>query len=278
MIKIDNVSFRYDSKNLFDNLSLEVKDGAIYGLLGRNGAGKTTLLKIITGLIFPKSGTPLVSEELSNKRQVSLLKNLYFIPESYTLPEITTRQYEKLYSPLYPNFDKELFYKKLEEFEISPDNKLTNLSFGQKKRFLFVFGVSSNCDILIFDEPTNGLDIPSKRIIKNNLLDLRSKGKTILISTHNVKEMEGIFDNIKILENGKIIFESSIETIKSVFVINTLPKNEDITNAIYYEEIPGGYSLLTRNDSYNSSEVDLEFFFNAVIKKRDIINQLISQR
>ncbi|HOV15103.1 MAG TPA: ATP-binding cassette domain-containing protein, partial [Spirochaetota bacterium] len=121
MIKINNLTFGYTGYNLFDKLNLEIKDGAIYGLLGKNGAGKTTLLKIITGLIYPKSGECLIYEELSSLRLPEILKDLFFIPESFNLPEVSAKQFFELNSTFYDNFNKEVFYYKLNEFEI-PEN------------------------------------------------------------------------------------------------------------------------------------------------------------
>lgn len=275
MIEIENLNFGYGKSFLFDNLNLSIKDGNIYGLLGKNGAGKTTLLKIMCGLIFPKEGKCLIADEESRLRYPDILKEMFFIPESFNLPEITVKSYLNLNSVFYEKFDKDIFYNKLSEFEIKTDKKLDNLSFGQKKKFLLAFGIASNCKILIFDEPTNGLDIPSKRIIRNHLVQAKSQDRIIIISTHNVKEMESVFDDIIILESGKIIFREGVSTIKEKFMIKQVSSLEDTSNAIYCENTPGGYCVLQKNDSYNKNEIDLEFFFNAVTSEVEKINEFL---
>ncbi len=268
MIKISDLNFSYSGKPLFENLNLVIEKGFVYGLLGKNGAGKTTLLKIAAGVIFPSKGECLVFDEPSIKRLPETLKEIFFIPESFVLPEVSAEIYCKLNAFFYERFDNDIFYRKMEEFEIPKDAKISNLSFGQKKKFLLAFGIATNCKILIFDEPTNGLDIPSKRMVRNNIKAINSSGRIIIISTHNVKELESVFDNIIILERGKIVFNQSLTDIKEKFVVKNVCASEDLSNAIYYEEISeGGYVGLFENKNNEKGEIDLEFLFNSIISK-----------
>jgi len=277
MINVANLNFSYGNKELFQDLELKIEQGKIYGLLGKNGAGKTSLLKIICGLLFPKNGTCLVLDMESKYRMPDLLKEIYFIPESYSLPEITPKEYEKLYSPFYERFDKGQFYNKIKEAELDENKKLNTLSYGQKKKFLLAFGLASKCKILIFDEPTNGLDIPSQRIIRKQLAESIDGERTIIISTHHVKEMENIFDTIVVLDNGKIIFNHDIDKISQKLTLKVVPDLKDQENVVYSEEIPGGFSVLLKSKENEESKVDIEFLFNAILKDSQKINNIFQE-
>ena len=163
MIEIKNLFFGYTEYNdLFKDLSLSLEKGKICGLLGKNGAGKTTLLKIIAGLIFRGKGSCEVMGQIPEQRLPSFLSEIFFLPEDLFVPELTADQYVKYYSSFYPKFNLTLLRQHLTEFELPHDKLLTTLSHGQKKKFLIAFGLSTNCNLFILDEPTNGLDIPSK--------------------------------------------------------------------------------------------------------------------
>lgn len=163
MINIQNLSFGYNRKKmLYENLSLSLEAGSIYGLLGKNGAGKSTLLCNMMGLLFPVSGKIEVVQHNPQKRQPSFLQNVYFIPEEFALPSISIHTYLELYAPFYPKFNEHQFYKYLKELEVPSDQKLHKMSFGQQKKAIIAFGLACNTQVLIMDEPTNGLDIPSK--------------------------------------------------------------------------------------------------------------------
>lgn len=167
MINISNLSFGYKkNSNLFTNLNIELSSGNIYGLLGKNGAGKTTLLKIISGLLFPQKGSCEVLGSFPEKREPEFLNKIYYIPEEIYTPNIKIQRYVDLLIPFYPKFDKRKFDSYIEELEINSNNKFTELSYGQKKRVYLAFGLAANCNLLILDEPTNGLDIPTKRIFR----------------------------------------------------------------------------------------------------------------
>ena len=206
MIQINNLEFSYKkNKILFDKLNLEMQAGKIYGLLGKNGAGKTTLLKQIAGLLYPGAGDILINNINSGKRAAEYLSNYYFIPEEFDIPSLTISQYLKIYSPFYPKFNKIQFWDYLKQFDFEEINKLNKLSYGQKKKFILSFGLATNTAILITDEPTNGLDIPSKSKFRKIIAGAVSEERLFIISTHQVRDIEGLIDSVVILENGKII-------------------------------------------------------------------------
>ena len=270
MINIKKLSFNYGNSPLFNNLDLSLASNKIYGLLGKNGAGKTTLLKIIAGLLSTKNGECVVLDEDTRNRSPLILQEIYFIPETFSLPDMTIEQYQELYSPFYKNFNANLFSVKLEEFEIKKDSNLQKISFGQKKKFLLAFGLSTSCKIFIFDEPTNALDIPSQRIVRKNIKELKQSERIVIISTHYVKEMEDIFDNIIILDNGEIILEKNINLILEKISFKTLQTLDNIPNIVYQEKLSTAFSVITQEKS-DDSKIDIELLFNAILNNKNIV-------
>ncbi|MFH2050027.1 MAG: ATP-binding cassette domain-containing protein, partial [bacterium] len=202
MIELTNLSFAYKNKApLFDRLSLKITEGNIYGLLGKNGAGKTTLLKIICGLLFPQQGTCVVLGFAPQKRSADMLKEIYFIPEEFYTPALKINEYVLLYAPFYPNFDPQALENYIATFDLPTNEQLISLSYGQKKKFLIAFGLATNSQLLILDEPTNGLDIPSKSQFRKLLAATMDENRTIIISTHQVRDIGNLIDPIIILDN-----------------------------------------------------------------------------
>ncbi len=270
MVSIHKLSFSYGKgKNLFSGLNLELTPGNIYGLLGKNGVGKTTLLKIISGLLFSQSGECMVSGINSKYRNPEVLKDIYFIPEEFYSPPVTIGQYEFLQAPFYPKFDHENFSRLIGEFSLFRKNKLTELSFGQKKKFQLAFGTATNSRLFILDEPTNGLDIPSKSQFRKLLASSLSEERIFIISTHQVRDMENIIDPIIILDDGKIIFNESMENISRHLNVSIRQDLGNDNKILYYERVPGGYSVLSADGNSGGSRIDIEVLFNAVISERE---------
>jgi ABC-2 type transport system ATP-binding protein len=274
MVKIKNLSFGYKKERLFTNLDLQLSPGNIYGLLGKNGVGKTTLLKLISGLRYPQDGECLVLDYIPQKRLPGFLEELYLIPEEFFLPPITMRTYEKIYTPFYPRFDQKSLAAYMKEFDLDAKEKLTELSYGQKKKFLLAFGIATNCRLFLLDEPTNGLDIPSKSQFRKILASALTDDRIILVSTHQVRDMENLIDPIIILEEGRIIFNQYIHDVSKTLVMqidHDLPGHEEV---LYSAKVLGGYSIVTKNLSGKESRMDLETLFNAVTTNKDKINAL----
>lgn len=269
MIQIKDLNFAYPRQQaLFSSLSVHLEAGSITGLLGKNGAGKTSLLKLLTGLLHPQSGELSVLDHNPRKREVSMLNDVFLVPEEFYFPGITIRDYQKAYAPFYPRFDNEMMDHILVEFELSTESNLQRLSHGQKKKFLIAFALSTRCRLLVLDEPTNGLDIPSKSLFRKIMAGSLDEDQLVVISTHQVKDVENLIDKIIILDNGKVIFQQTIGEIsqKVCFVSGT---SEDVKGAIYSEAVPGGYRLMMPN-GHAETEVDIELLFNAITKGKKI--------
>jgi ABC-2 type transport system ATP-binding protein len=275
MIHITNLHFAYRKKaNLFSKLNCTLSAGNIYGLLGKNGAGKTTLLKIISGTLFPQKGECRVLEFESERRDPGLLEEIFFITEEFFIPPITIREYTSLHAPFYPHFDMDEFQSYLDEFSIVEKEKLTGLSYGQKKKFLIAFGLATNCRLFIMDEPTNGLDIPSKSQFRKLLVSTINDERIFLISTHQVRDMQQLIDPILILDEGEIIFQRSMEEVNERLGVKLVMNEPDAESSLFYEKVIGGYAVLSDNPANGRSSVDLEILFNAVIKDRGRVNSL----
>ncbi len=274
MIHFSNVDYWYSvGKPIFNKLDLQLEKGNIYGLLGKNGAGKTTLLRLICGLLFPKGGTAEVMGYDPSKRHPDFLADLYFITEELYLPKMKIEAFVKYHAPFYPQFDRGMFDRFLNEFQIDSAQMLTNLSYGQKKKVMLSFGLATNTQLLILDEPTNGLDIPSKGQFRKVLTEAVSEDRTVIISTHQVRDLANLMDPVVILDRGKILFNKSMEEISNKLNFKLIQSLTPPEGVLHYEQVPGGFLTLTANDGDDYSEVEMESLFNAIVShKPEILN------
>lgn len=275
MIQFDSVSFGYSKhKLLFENLSMQLQPGHIYGLLGKNGAGKSSLLRNMAGLLFPLKGKIAVNGYEPRQRLPAFLQDVFFIPEEIYLPSVTVDQYAGTYAPFYPRFDESQFLRYLAEFDIPEGNKLTGMSFGQKKKVLTAFALATNTRVLIMDEPTNGLDIPSKSQFRKIVSAALRPDRLILISTHQVRDLDNLIDHIIILDDHKIVLQHSLEAVSERLHFGTRQYIENDAHVLYAEPSLRGYNAVTENHEQEESRVDLEQLFNAVMQNPARIRQL----
>lgn len=277
MIKINDLDFGYKkNKALFSELNLEMERGRIYGLLGKNGSGKTTLLKQIAGLLYPDSGSVILNGVHSKKRTPQVLSDYYLIPEEFETPGLSMKTFLKITAPFYPLFDEDAFFRYLEEFKMEPNGKLNKLSYGQKKKVLISFGLASNTPLLMSDEPTNGLDIPSKSMFRKVMASALNEDNLYIISTHQVKDVEGIIDSIVVLDNGKIIFNQSLETVSDKICFKTV-KDINNENVLYAEKHLNNYEAIVRKTDEEASRLNLELLFNSIIAEDSkVVNEFIN--
>jgi len=274
-IEVSQLTFSYDQKHpLFKNLDMQLQMGNIYGLLGKNGAGKTTLLRILSGLLYSREGRVEVIGHEPIARSPELLSDIFFLPEEFYLPALSALQYQALYAPFYPKFDGQQFLQHLREFQIDAQQKLSALSYGQKKKFLLAFGLASNASLCILDEPTNGLDIPSKSQFRRVVAASVNEERMFLISTHQVRDMELLIDPVIIIDDGRIIFQreySEISKRLSIEKVNELPAGKPV---LFSQEELGGYRIVTEKTEVDESVIDMETLFNAVIENPDAVNNV----
>lgn len=277
LIQIDSLHFGYKKgKPLFRDLDLELKGGQIYGLLGRNGAGKTTLLRIIAGLLQPWEGEVTTLGHQAFNRSAEMLADICFIPEEWSVPDLDIGDLPRIYAPFYPKFDEDLFWKLVSEFELPTSGKLTGSSFGQKKKAIISFGLATRARLLILDEPTNGLDIPSKsrfrKIISSGIHD----ETCMLISTHQVRDMVNLIDPLIVLDQGRIIFQQDLASVSKKLKFHVHTGLQEPIDAWYAERIPGGYLVVSENLTGEDTDVDLEVLFNALIQHPERMTNLFN--
>jgi ABC-2 type transport system ATP-binding protein len=279
MIRMSGVVFAYgDKPPLFKDLSLTLEPGNIYGLLGKNGAGKTTLLKIVAGALHADKGDCLVFGEKPSLRPPTLLRELFFIPEDFSVPAVRLDAFVSLYAPFYPRFDRAAFTAYAGEFELGARERLSALSFGQKKKFLIAFGLAANCRLLILDEPTTGLDIPSKRQFRKLVAAALTEDKSFVISTHQVRDLETLIDPVVILDEGRIIFNHPLSEVSRHLTVSLVREAPDPAAVIYAEKVLGGWSVVEESRDGRETNIDLELLFNAVVNSREKIARLMERK
>ena len=276
MIEINNLSFSYKKNHkLFDNLNLKTKKGHIYGLLGKNGAGKTTLLKQVCGLLFPHEGICSIDNLISKTRNPEFLRKFYFIPEEFNTPAISVDRYIKIYAPFYPKFKISDFNNYAEQLNVPLESKLNKMSYGQKKKFLLSFGLACNTDVVLMDEPTNGLDIPSKSTLRKIITSAINEEKTFLISTHQIKDIDTIIDGVIILDEGVIRFNNFIDEISDKLKFTTTKNGDNSDNILYSEKSLAGNKSILKNIENDYTKPDMELLFNSIISENSkVVNYL----
>lgn len=278
MITVKDLSFGYKRGQLFNGLNLEMQRGNIYGLLGLNGAGKTTFLKLLCGLLFPQSGEVRVFGENPSRRIPKELSRIFVLPEELNVPSISEQEYMISRTPFYPYFNHSAFERNLREFNIPRNKKLSKLSYGQKKKFFLSFGLASGSELLILDEPSNGLDIPSKGIFRRMVAESLSEDRIFVISTHQVRDIDSLIDPLIILHEGKVLFEHSIEEIHAhIHMTHTnSPPMSDAPGLLYNEAVVGGYWSVWSGEDISGGSIDLEVLFNTFITKPDIYDKIFA--
>ncbi len=273
MIEIRNLNFSYKKTPVFTNINLSFPQGSIYGLLGENGVGKTTLLKLICGLLRPTEGTCTVDGLTSQDRLPEMLQRIVFLPDEVSLPDgRTPQQYIDELAPFYPGYAWGTFLHLMEELEVDPNRKFKEMSFGQQKKSLIAAALSLGTDYVLFDEPTNGLDIPSKAQFRQILSRRFEERNTIIISTHQVKDVENLIDPIVILNNNAVLLDASVQRIQEKLFFEY--GGEQRQDALYSEMQPGGYLNVIPNTTGEESQINIEALFNAVLRNKNVFREL----
>lgn len=212
MLEVKNITFGYNKKqNVLENLSLKFENGGVYGLLGKNGTGKSTLLYLIMGLLRPKSGQVEMDGVNTFDRNPEILKQMFIVPEEYDMPNTTLEKYVKAIRPFYPNFDEQVLKDCLEVFEMPMKVNMKDLSMGQKKKIYISLALAIRAKVLVMDEPTNGLDIPAKSQFRKAITRGMGDDQIILISTHQVKDVEQIIDHVTIINNNQVLMNEPLD-------------------------------------------------------------------
>ena len=269
MIQVKNISFKYPGtkRNIFTDFSLDIKANNVYGLLGKNGTGKSTLLYLISGLLTPYHGDVYVEGLNSKERNPNMLRDIFILPEEFDLPPVSLDEYVRVNAPFYKAFSREVLDNCLRDFELPNFNKLNELSMGQKKKVFMSFALAANTRFLFMDEPTNGLDIPSKsqfrRVVANSMTDDR----TIIISTHQVHDVESLLDHILVLSESKMLMDASTAETSEKYKFEFRSPQEMDSTVIYAEPtLQGNAVMALRGEGDDETQINLELLFNAIYK------------
>ncbi len=306
MIKIENLKFSYGSKSIFEGVSTELKPGMIYGLLGQNGVGKTTLLKLLAGLLKPQEGSCTIeipqsgaaqqggtqrqygaerqdgaamqcgaaqpARLIPHRRRPDFLEKVFYLPEDVVAPGVKIETYVKNTCSFYPNFSYEKFARIADEFKVETDCKFNKLSFGQQKKAFIAMALSMGTEVLLLDEPSNGLDIPSKNALRKSIAENITEEQTVIISTHQVKDLESIIDPIIILDHKGVLLNRSVEEISERLHFS-LSANE-CKEALYSQQQFNGFLTIKENLNGEETKPDLEALFNCCLSNKERIKEL----
>lgn len=267
MIDVKDLCFHYQGSKhqVFDHFNLHIAPGHVYGLLGKNGTGKSTLLYLISGLLRPDSGTVTVNGIESWLRHPEMLQEVFIVPEEYAMPDMSFEAFTDMMRTFYPHFSDDLLAKCLADFEMPATPNLKELSMGQKKKVYMSIAIATGTRLLLMDEPTNGLDIPSKALFRKVIANAMTDDRTLIISTHQVHDIESLLDNVVIIDRSRVLLNSSIADISKRYAFRYLSPQEMDDTVIYAEpSLQGNAVIMPRGDA-EETQVDLELLFNATI-------------
>jgi ABC-2 type transport system ATP-binding protein len=278
MVNIDGLSFGYRRGGaLFEGLGLNLAPGNIYGLLGVNGAGKSTLLKLMSGLLFGANGSVRSLGQDPAARRPSFLADVFVLPEDAQAPTMLARDYVRSRAPFYPRFDHAAFERYLKEFDLPSVGNLATLSHGQQKKFLLAFGLATQAKLVLLDEPMNGLDIPSKSLLRRVITEALVPERLFVISTHQVRDLGTLMDPIVILHRGRVLVNASLADIgaRVHMTQSSSPPAAGTPNLLFSEPTVGGFWSVWRGGG--EGPLDLEVLFNAIVAKPEIVDSVFAK-
>lgn len=280
MLQVENISFSYGRRKpeVLSDFSFSLEKGRVYGLLGKNGVGKSTLLYLMCGLLTPKHGRVMYHGVDMRRRLPETLRDVFLVPEEFDLPAVSLVQFVELNSPFYPNFSKEDMMTYLHLFEMDWNIHLGGLSMGQKKKVFMSFALATHTSLLLMDEPTNGLDIMAKSQFRKFIASGMSDERTIVISTHQVRDIDNVLDHVVIMNNSCVLLDESIVRVteRLAFVESDSPALAE--EALYKLPSVQGNSLLLPNREGVETKLNLELLFGAVLANPEKIKELFHSK
>ena len=276
MIEIKDLAFSYGKTPILKSITTTLEEGRIYGLLGENGVGKTTLLTLLCGLKKVCSGSITIDGENPFDRTPTLLQNQFYLPDEVLPVTMKAECFAKERGAFWPDYDHSKFLEIMKEFENDPAKKMNQMSAGQLKKTYISLALACGCKYIFMDEPTNGLDIPSKTQFRSAIMKYTSDDSTIVISTHQVRDLENIIDPIIILDRQDVLLNATVEEITSklYFDYGTQLHPE----SLYSEQLPGGFIQVRPNTTGEDSKINVEALFNAVHKNKELIKGMFSNK
>ena len=275
MITIKDLGFSYGDVPVLKNITMNLEEGRIYGLLGENGVGKTTLLTLLCGLKSAKAGSIDIDGYNPIDRKPSFLSEMFYLGDNPEAVHMKAIDYARNYGKFWESFDMAKFMEIMEVFENDPTQKMNRMSTGQLKKTHIAFALACNTKYLFMDEPTNGLDIPSKAQFRKAIMKYTREDSTLLISTHQVRDLENVIDPIIILDKQDVLLNASIEEITQKLYFEY--GSEKMDGALYSEMIPGGSIQVGLNTEGADSKVNIEALFNTVHQHKELIKGIFNK-
>jgi ABC-2 type transport system ATP-binding protein len=238
VIEINNLTKKFGKFTALDNLSLIVEKGQVHGLLGPNGAGKSTTIRILLGLLTKDSGTATILGQDTWRYNVELHENLAYVPGEVTLwDNLTGGEIIDLLTHLRSRQDKDRRQKLIERFQLDPTKRFRTYSKGNRQKVALVSALSSDVDLYILDEPTSGLDPLLELVFQDEIRLLKEQGKTVLLSSHILAEVEALCDKVTIIREGRVVESGSLDTLRHL--ANTTIKVTTKQSPKEIEKMPG---------------------------------------
>ena len=279
MLEVKNMSFSYGRRKakVLEDFSLTLQKGSVYGLLGKNGTGKSTLLYLMAGLLRPQQGNVIYKGMEVSKRRPETLQDMFLVPEEFALPNVSLKQYVGLNAPFYPSFSEEILKACLRDFDMNEDIHLGELSMGQKKKAFMCFALATNTSLLMMDEPSNGLDIPSKSQFRKVIASGMTDEKAVIISTHQVRDIDSLLDHVLIMDGTNLLLDASVSAICEKLYFAEQGMNEPTDGALYVQPSVQGNSVILPNEYGEESKLNLEVLFNAMLAERVRMQQMFNR-
>lgn len=275
MIKISNLGFSYGANVVLKDISMELQEGRIYGLLGENGVGKTTLLTLLAGLKKTMYGSLDIDGQNPFDRKPSFLSNIYYLPDEVPAPRRKAIDFARDHGQYWTNFSASKFSEVMSVFDTDQEQRMDQMSYGQLKKTFISFALACNTRYLFMDEPTNGLDIPSKAQFRKAVSKYTSDESTLLISTHQARDLEAIIDPIIILDRRDVLMNATLDEIAQKLYFDY--SSELNPTALYSEMVPGGNIQVVPNTTGEESKVNIEALFNAVLLHKKTIKDMFNK-
>ncbi|NVJ53258.1 MAG: ABC transporter ATP-binding protein [Campylobacteraceae bacterium] len=262
IIKIEKLSHKYGNKTIYENLNLTIKEGSIYGILGKNGVGKSTLINILMGYIKPTNGTCTIFDESSYNLSSQTKKRIALLHEGFIAYDfMTIKQNEEFYSSFYENWDKNVFYELIDLMNLSYEQKISTLSFGQKSQVVLGTLFAQNAKLLILDDYSMGLDAGYRRLFIDYLKEyIKEKKVTVLITSHIMEDLVDLIDDMAIVQKGGNVYQDKMSNFINSFRCYEL-QEEEIDNSFIHriEEFKGKKKIYTFKKLENLKEIQTSF-------------------
>lgn len=271
MIKVTQLQFGYGRKRVYGDFSLELTKPGVYALFGRNGSGKSTLLKILSGLLFPHTGSVQVLGFDPAARSPAFLEQVYIVPEEFHLPNISLAVLQETHAPFYPRFSIADFQSYIQTFEIPRDKGFASMSLGQKKKAVIAFALATHTPLLLMDEPTNGLDIMGRTQFKAIIGRAEQARRIIVISTHQAHDLESLISHVLFVDAGKVALSASIDTLQRALHLGVADQQQAGIGHIYQEALGRQWAYVAVNQSGIAGTVNLELLYKALSMNKQAI-------